>query len=205
MREKPDLPFYDGRPVPLGGRAWAVVLAGTAVAFAMLMVLLPLLPTAPLNFLPALLFTGLPLAALALVAGRHWRALFRPYGWRAAAQSLLFALLTIAVSFAVGLVLSRYMALAGNPAMLQLSTMGGADLALFLGRTFIQLIGEELLTILPLLAVLWFCVQLLGLTRRAGLLVAILASTLLFGAVHLRPTTGIRCSASSSSARRGWC
>jgi membrane protease YdiL (CAAX protease family) len=80
---------------------------------------------------------------------------------------------------------SRVAAVAGNAAAAEVAAMDATGLLLFLGRTFIQLIGEEVITILPLLAALWFCVQRLNLSRRAGLVVAVLVSTLLFGALHL--------------------
>nr|WP_245341706.1 MULTISPECIES: CPBP family intramembrane glutamic endopeptidase [unclassified Rhizobium] len=51
--------------------------------------------------------------------------------------------------------------------------------------TGIQLVGEELFGILPFLAVLWLCVQRLHLSRRLGILIAVVVSSLLFGAAHL--------------------
>ncbi|MCE8422026.1 hypothetical protein LZ190_25835, partial [Rhodovulum sulfidophilum] len=48
-----------------------------------------------------------------------------------------------------------------------------------------QLIGEELLGILPFLAVLWFCVTRMRLSRPAGILIGLLVSAPVFGAAHL--------------------
>lgn len=42
-----------------------------------------------------------------------------------------------------------------------------------------------MLTILPLLAVLWLCVRKFNLSRRVGLIIAVILSTLAFAAVHL--------------------
>ena len=81
--------------------------------------------------------------------------------------------------------------------------MGTGDLLVFLSQTFIQLIGEELVTILPLRAVLWFCVQKLRMSRTTGLIVAVLVSTAWFAAMHL-PTYGwnfLQCFAIIGSAR----
>jgi membrane protease YdiL (CAAX protease family) len=47
------------------------------------------------------------------------------------------------------------------------------------------LIGEEAVTILPLLAVLWLSVSKFGLPRRAGLWLGVLISTVWFAAMHL--------------------
>jgi len=178
-----DLPFYDGRPVEISGRGWLIVLVAVALGLAAL-VALPL-PIVPLNFIPPILFVAIPLGALALVAGPHWRALFARYGIKQFGQSLGFGVLTIVVSGAAGFLLSRLVPVAANPAVMSLSGLGLPDLVLFLARTFIQLIGEEVTTILPLLAVLWLCVSRFGLSKRAGLIIAIVVSTLWFSALHL--------------------
>ncbi|BBK34112.1 CAAX amino protease [Allostella humosa] len=136
-------------------------------------------------FVPAILFVGVPLAGLAAVAGRHWTALFRRYGPKALGQSLLFAILTISASLAVGLAVQQVAPVAANPVAGAIAGFAGADLPAFLARTFIQLIGEEIFTILPLLAVLWFSTHRLGLSRLWGIAVAVAVSTILFSALHL--------------------
>ncbi len=183
MAERRDFPFYNGQPVEISGRGWLIVLLAVAVGFAAL-VALPL-SSVPLNFIPAILFVAIPLGALAMVAGPHWMALFGRYGIKQFGQSLGFGVLTIIVSGAAGFLLSLLTPMAANPAVASLAGIGPAELVLFLGRTFIQLIGEELTTILPLLAVLWLCVSRFGLPKRTGLLIAVVASTLWFSALHL--------------------
>lgn len=183
MTEHRDLPFYDGRPVEISARGWLVVLLGVVVGFAAL-VALPL-RDAPLNFLPAILFVAIPLGALAMVAGPHWTALFGRYGIKQFGQSLGFGLLTIVVSFIAGLLLSLVVPVAANPVFDTLSALGPAGIAAFLARTFIQLVGEELTTMLPLLAVLWLCVSRFGLSKRTGIIIAVVVSTLWFAALHL--------------------
>lgn len=180
---KRDFPYYAGDPVAISGRGWLVIMVALAVAFAQLE-LLPL-TTFPLNFIPTLLFTGLPLLALMAVTGWRAPAVFRPMGFKGLFTGLGFALLTIVSSMIVGLLMTRVMELAPNNSVADLAAAGVADLLLFLARTFIQLIGEELITILPLLAVLWLCVSRFGLSRRRALVIAVIASTLLFAALHL--------------------
>jgi hypothetical protein len=187
MSERMDLPFYNGRPVEITGRGWLLILVATVVAFVAL-VALPL-PATPLNFIPAILFVAIPLGALAVVTGGHWRALFRRYGIKQFGQSLGFGVLTIAISGTAGFLLGQFLPMTSNPAVASLSGIGLAELVLFLARTFIQLVGEELTTILPLLAVLWLCVKRFGLSRRTGIIVAVIVSTLWFSALHL-PTYG---------------
>lgn len=183
MGERTDLPFYDGRPVEISGRGWLLILFAVALGFAAL-VALPLRDV-PLNFVPAILFVAIPVGALAMVAGRHWTALFRRYGIKQFGQSLGFGVLTIVVSGAAGYLLSLLVPMAANPAVTSLTGVGPAELALFLARTVIQLVGEELTTVLPLLAVLWLCVSRIGVSKRTGLVIAVVVSTLWFSALHL--------------------
>lgn len=177
------LPFWGAGPDAIGGRGWALILIAVAVAF----VALTILPaeTFPATLVPALLFAGIPLLALRHVAGSRWTRLFRAVGLKQLGQMVLFGCLTIVVSMAVALVLNRFGLLTPNPISADMATMSGTDFVLRLVPTLPQLLGEELLTILPLLAILWFVTARLGLGRRAGMAVAIVGSSLLFAAAHL--------------------
>jgi len=179
----PDFPFYRNQPMPVGGRGWVVLMASLAVSFAVI--------TAwpfryfPLNLIPALLFVAIPLVALRLVVGLYWKSLFRPVGVREVALMVLFAALTLGGSFCSALLLERFFELHHNPVSDAVGMMKPADLALLLVPTVFQLVGEELLGILPFLAVLWFCVSRLCLSRRAGIVAGLIVSGLVFGAAHL--------------------
>lgn len=183
MTDRPDFPYYAGRPVLLSGRAWLILMASLALGFAAL-TLLPL-PDFPLSLIPALVFLGLPLLALRLVSGAHWTALFRPVGLRQIGLMLLFGLLTFAGSMALALILSPVISFSENPVSLSLGAMTAPELVARLLPTIPQLVGEELLGILPFLAVLWLWVTVLGLSRRAGIALALILSALIFGAAHL--------------------
>jgi len=183
MPVKPDFPYYAGDPVGIGGRGWLLVVFSVVAAF-FLLILLPF-ANPPLNFIPAIVFTGLPLVTLMAVSGWRRPALFRSLNFKTIGWGLLFGLCTIGVSVGVGVLLSSIEAMAPNKAVTGLATVSGLELVLFLARTFIQLIGEEVASILPLLAVLWLCVTKFGLSRRSGIIVALVVSTLWFSAMHL--------------------
>ena len=180
---KTDFPYYNGQPVEIAPMGWLAILVSVGVALGLL-ITLPF-PNFPLNLLPAIAYTGLPLLTLALVTRGHHTALFARFGLKQLGQALGFGLLTIAVSLGVGLILLQFTAMTANPSVAALSHMTGIDMVLFMLRTFIQLIGEELMTILPLLAVLWLCLRKFNTSRRIGLVIAVLVSTVWFAAVHL--------------------
>jgi hypothetical protein len=75
-----DFPYYDGDPVGISGRGWLVIMVALAVGF-MQLEMLPL-KIFPFNFIPPLLFTGLPLLALMAMTGWRAPALFRPLGFK---------------------------------------------------------------------------------------------------------------------------
>lgn len=184
MTSRPgDLPYYNGTPVRIGGGGWMLVLAAVIVAFLQLALWQP--ESIPLAYLSALLLPVLPVVALMAATGWRAPAVFRPVGFRGALIALGFALLTILCSFAAGALLARIMPMTSNPNLAGIADEGTAELLIFLGRAGIQLVGEELVTILPLLAVLWVCVERLKLSRVWALAIAVTVSTVWFAALHL--------------------
>lgn len=72
-----------------------------------------------------------------------------------------------------------------NAAVASLTELDTTARVLFFLRSVPQLLGEEVLTILPFLAVLDLAHRRLGLSRFAALIAAWLLSSILFGLVHL--------------------
>jgi membrane protease YdiL (CAAX protease family) len=180
-----DLPYYNGVPVRLSAPQWLFVLAALALGFAVLIWSGASFGGGVGRLIPALLFVALPLLALATVAGRHWRALFRPVGPRELVWMLGFALLNVLVSVGAAMIVRSLTTTAPNPAgaLLESATVG--ERVAFFASTLPQLLGEELLTILPLLALLSLLHARLGWSRRRALLAAWLLSALLFALAHL--------------------
>lgn len=180
-----DFPFYNGAPVPLSGRQWLFVMLAVAVGFLVLIVPVPWPGGSFGALIPAVLFPAIPLAALAYVAPGHWKALFGRVRGRELRLMLGFALLNIVVSMSVGFVVRALADVTPNAAAAQLA---GTDLAgriAFFGKTIPQLIGEEVITLLPFLALLMLLTRGLGFGRRAAIVGAWLVSSLLFGLIHL--------------------
>jgi membrane protease YdiL (CAAX protease family) len=184
-----DLPFYNGQPVRLSAGRWLLVMLAVALGFAALLVPVPALQAGLGAFGPAVAFFALPLAALAVAAPGGWRSIFRKVGLREVSWMFAFAFLNIVVTLLVGYLVQTFLGAQANPIFSRLSIMTDADRLLFFARTLPQLFGEELLTILPFLALTTLLYTRAGLSRRWAIFGAWIVSAAGFGAVHL-PTYG---------------
>jgi membrane protease YdiL (CAAX protease family) len=184
-KDRSDFPFYAGVPVSLSGPQWLVVLAGVAIAFYLLTASWTH-PQQPWGmWIPVLLFCGVPLAALALVAGRHWTALFHRLSGRDLQLMVRIAALNLVVTLLVGALVTGLHHGSANPLF---QSMGGADATtriMAFAAMVPQLLGEELLTILPFLALLWCLSTRLKLQRRTAVVVAWVLSAIPFALLHL--------------------
>ena len=114
-----------------------------------------------------------------------------------------YALLNIVVSMSVGTVVRLFADVTPNAAAAQLSGMDLAGRIAFLAKTVPQLLGEELLTLLPLLALMHLLPKGFGVGRKGAIVGAWLISSLIFGLIHL-PTYGwnlVQCVVIIGSAR----
>ncbi|MHC9085522.1 CPBP family intramembrane glutamic endopeptidase [Luteimonas sp. RIT-PG2_3] len=184
MRPIDAFPFQPGGPAAFDIRDCAVVLLACALAFAALLDIPRAWPGALGGWAAAVTFVVVQLAGLAIAVGAHWRTLFN----RPTRRDVLFALgLLPFVSLlpaAVAFLVVGSPNLVANPALQAFGTMAPAVAANAFAATAVQLLGEELITILPLLC-------LLALLQRAGLRpwlaigLSWLATSLAFGALHL--------------------
>jgi len=184
-----DFPFYNGLPAGLSGAQWLFVLVMVAVGFLALSAPFPLFADVWGQFIPAMLFFAIPLAALAIVTPRHWTAIFRKVGGRDILWMVVFAVINMAVSLSAAAVVTGIFGTTTNPAVSALATMTAAERILFYLRTIPQLFGEELLTVLPFLALMTLFSVRMGLSRKTSIVWASLVAALVFGLAHL-PTYG---------------
>lgn len=183
-----DFPYYRGRPVAISAAGWWVVMVGVVAGFAVFVYPPPFLRGQFSGFVPTILYAVIPLAALAFVAGRAWTAIFRPLRGRDFLLMAGFAVLNIAVTLVVGAIMVNLMQTTANEVVADAGALQGAGLWLFFARTAVQLLGEEVMSIVPFLAVLaWLTGR--GMGRRAAVVVATLAAVVIFAAAHL-PTYG---------------
>ncbi|WP_327144458.1 CPBP family intramembrane glutamic endopeptidase [Nocardia sp. NBC_01327] len=178
-----DFPFYNGVPVALSVRQWVVAIIAVVAGFVALIAI-----PQPNNFvalIPRALFVGIPLLTLALITRDHWRALFREVRGRDVRTMFGFALLNIVVSFVLALIVSALFGVASNEVMEDAGQSTALDTAAFYVGTGIQLVGEEVFTMLPFLALMSFVFGRVKPSRRTAIVLAWLVSAVWFGAAHL--------------------
>ncbi|MGE8225358.1 MAG: CPBP family intramembrane glutamic endopeptidase [Stenotrophomonas sp.] len=184
-QDQRDFPFYAGTPVGLSGAQWGVVLAGVILAFYMLTSPWAQ-PAQPWGiWVPALLFCGVQLAALALVTGRNWTALFHRVTARDVLLMVGIAVLNLVVTLLLGALVTGLHHGSANPLFQSLGQADPSTRAMTFGAMVPQLLGEELLTILPFLALLWCLAARFKLKRHTAVVLAWALSAIPFALVHL--------------------
>lgn len=193
-----DFPFYDSRPISLSAGRWLVVMLGCVVGFAGLITLpgmlsgaagplpvLAFLPTHVAHWIGVAAFVLFPILGLILAAGRHWTAVLPAPRWKDLWIGIAFLPVTWAVSIGAAFAVQAISATAGNPVNDLLNGMAPGERIEVFAATAPQLFGEELVTILPFLALLTLFRSVVKLPRLGAILVAWIVSALIFGALHL--------------------
>ncbi len=180
-----DFPYYNGLPVEISGLRWLFLMGMVALGFLVLILPIPLFDGTLALFIRVILFLAIPLVALSMVAQKHWRAIFRKVRGRDVLWMIGFALLNFVVSITVAMVVSKLFGTHSNAAVSGLSDLSSVDLGLFFLSSIPQLIGEEVLTILPFLALMYLFFTRMKCSRKSAIIWAWLISSILFGLAHL--------------------
>lgn len=183
-RKDGDLPYYRRSPNGFSLAGWVIVLAAVAVSFVVLIVAQQLLHSGFGGFIPPLLFVLIPFVAVAAVGGSKAPfALFRPLGLRDIGLIVLFFLLNVIVTIVVGTLINSVFHTVANPAGDMLTTASGLDKVLFFGWSAVQLLGEEIFTVLIFLGSLALLHR--AMPRKRALCLAVLVASIIFGLAHL--------------------
>jgi membrane protease YdiL (CAAX protease family) len=180
-----DFPYYNGQPVGLTGIQWILLMIATAIGFFTLTSGLGGLLPALGGYLPVFLYIAIPLGILVFLAGRHWTALFRKLGGRDVLLMFLFMLLTVVVTLGVGAILVNVTETTRNTTVASLGDQSTLQILLFYVRSAVQLFGEELMTILPFLALMYLFAGVMKTGRVTAIILAWLLTGLLFAIEHL--------------------
>jgi membrane protease YdiL (CAAX protease family) len=184
-----DFPFYNGLPSTISTGQWLFVLAMVVLGFLSIAMPIPWFAGTYGQFIPALLMPGIPLAALAYVAPNSWKAIFGKVSGREIRLMLGFAFLNIVVSMSMGAIVHALTQVTANSTTSQLSSLDTVGRITFFAKTIPQLFGEEVITLLPFMAVLQLFSKGFRFGRKAAIVGAWLVTALLFGLIHL-PTYG---------------
>jgi membrane protease YdiL (CAAX protease family) len=180
-----DFPFYNGVPASISGGQWLFVMAMVVAGFLLLASPIDWPEGAFWKFLPAILMPGLPLIALAYVAPGHWRVIFGKVGGREVKLMFGFALLNLVVSMTVGVIVHAFAEVTPNGSTAQLGELDMAGRVAFFAKTIPQLLGEEVITLLPFLALLQAFSKGCDIGRKGAIIGAWLTTSIVFGLIHL--------------------
>lgn len=186
MKDKTDYPFYNGQPEHISLGRWIVVFLALAVGFTALTFKVPGLSADASRNVGMFVFTLLPLAAFAWAARGRLGVLFRKVRGRDIVTAILFFVLNFIVT-GIGAFLIKALGISAS-ANASANVLAGASVAeriWFYASAAVQLVGEELITILPLLAIMQFCYSTLKMNRKLALVIAVILSAVIFGALHL--------------------
>lgn len=180
-----DFPFYNNKPLEIITWQWIVIILSCFAGF----FTLTSLPSDSQAFslIPRFLFTAIPLGTFIYFTRENWKTIFKPFKRKDIKTVIGYWLLYFVVSFGVAAIasggdLKSYSANGATDTVLEQGIIG--VISFYLG-TFVQLFGEELFTILPLLAVMYWLFTKGHLTRKKSILFAWLITAVYFGAAHL--------------------
>lgn len=183
-RKHCDLPYYRPAPEGFSLTGWLIVLVAVAVSFVVLIIAQQHFHAGFAGFIPPLLFVLIPLVAVAAIAGAKAPfALFRTVGFRDVWLMVLFFVLNFVVTIIVGTLMNSAFHTAANPAGDMVASAAGVDQVLFFFWSAVQLLGEEIFTILIFLGVMAGLNRVMS--RKLALCLAALVAAIIFGLVHL--------------------
>jgi hypothetical protein len=182
--DRRDFPFYNGLPAALSVSGGVAILAGCTAGFAILLAAHHLIQYETGRWLGSAALVLLPIGALVLAVGPCWTSFFRRPTLRDVLLALAFVPLTIVLQIVVAIPLFLAKMGVANPLFSVVAGAKGIGIADVLARTVLQIFGEELVCILPFIVFLSSLAS-AQMSRRQAVILAWLASSALFGLLHL--------------------
>lgn len=180
---KKDFPFYNSSPIEITGKQWLVIVLMTALGFSTLFVPFP---TQIGGYLPIILCWLIPLLTLrAIATNGYWKAIFQKIKRTDVLWMFIFAVLNLIITISLGLLVTHFFQTSPNPVNSMIENLHAAEQVLFFIQTGFQIFGEEIITILPFLAILYFTYNHLNCSRKAAVIVAWIITALIFATLHL--------------------
>ena len=181
-----EFPYVGQSSTRLPSAKWLLVLASVLLAVALLLFLPALFNendiATPISIL---MFAAIPIATFYAVSPDKGAGLFKPLTFKIIGQSIGFGLLTFVLSMCCALLMTQLIDTAANSGIHGLEALSGGQQIRFFALTVPQLFGEEVITILPFLAILYFCQQRLHYSQTKAVLLAWIITALWFALIHL--------------------
>lgn len=178
------MPCAQAQTVPLGLGQGILILVACALAFAALLQLPHVIVGRWGEWVGAAAFVALQVAGWRLAAGPAWKALFRAPTLRDVMIALACVPLVVGMPLLVALGMTGQGHLVSNAIIQTAAGMAAPGLINLFAVSALQLLGEELVTILPLL-VLASALRRSGLRPWVAVAVGWIVTSLAFGALHL--------------------
>ena len=186
-QDRKDFPFYNNKPVGLSVWQWLLIWLASAIGFVAL-IFIPQHNNVE-ALLPRFLFVAIPLATLAFFARNHWKTLFQKPTLADYRSMIGFFILNLAITAVIAIVVKALFGANANAAAAGLAQAGTVEIVAFYVGTAMQLLGEEVFTMLPFLAIMFFLYRRGKVSRKNAIIGAWILTALWFGAAHL-PTYG---------------
>lgn len=189
-----DIPFYNGTPVELTQKNWLLTFGALICGFLFFTNISLFVENKQLaQWLAVILFPLVLFYGWRTAAGRQAYALFRKITLRDLGMVLVFLPVSVIGSVLLAAVVNLFFPVSDNPmitasADVARTAASSAVSELLINNgvhNLLQLFGEELLAILPFIAVMQFFYQKAKFSRKKAMLVALLLSSILFGLLHL--------------------
>lgn len=185
-RDGLDFPYYNGQPA-----GFTVVKAFIlTIISAMSVILYIYLLSTPVS--PVILsFTILviPLCSLMIVVRSGWTKLYKKLCF-----TDIFIIIGTFIVIKISSTLVGYLFIISgvihqgsgtNPIVNIIQSNSNLNNILLLFNTFVQLCGEEVITIIPFLCIMFICVKKYNMSRKSATILAWIVSAIIFGALHL--------------------
>ena len=186
-QDERDFPFYNGQPMEISTKQWIVLWVSVFIGF----LALSLIPasTNVASLIPRILFLAIPLATIIYITKDKWKSLFHKPTLGDFGAIIFYLILNLIVTFSIALLVRSIFGVNSNTATDGLATAGSLEIIAFYIGTGFQLMGEEIFTIIPFLALMYFFYTKGKVTRKQAIVWALILSSIWFALAHL-PTYG---------------
>ena len=181
-----EFPYVSPSSTTLSAGRWCLVLGSVALAVVLLLFMPALFQeyylTVPVSIL---LFSIVPIITFSIVSRDNGAGLFRPVTRKVIGQSIGFGVLTFIVSVSSAMLMTQVMETAPNAGVHALGAMSAEQKIRFFLFSIPQLFGEEVITILPFLAILYCCLHVSNASKPQAVLLAWVITAVWFALIHL--------------------